>query len=705
LLFVVAAVVDVGNWYVHGKRLQTLVDAGALAGGPKFVGCSLQVDDKSAANTAIRAAALEYAGDFTRYPGTRNFQVQNAPNVHVVLNSAGHWQDNDPVQGEGLDDTINLDGDNNPNTPADPCSVSSLDVKATEDDAPLLFGFIWNIIDPKRNARVQVEPVVQQNGMLPWAVPEDDPAAVAAIFVREDTGGLTPRFPQLLEKQDLSTTPFAEWRTKPDEEAVHVDSPNTGIVILVSKTDDTPTLMGSLYDICNQAPGFVRCYGGHEALDGIGFIHGWASGPATPGSPRIGDVTLSNTDCPEELSAPYFYRSGGCQVGVTAVIDFGVDDPDDVNAEVELDAPGCGGSGCAMEYQGPGPSGTQGIWETTEDATFDPTFEGRAEFSIDWQTSGGGGKKKDDDDDDDDDGGGGSGKSGTFEGVAHPYVADEGSGPIEYLDLDSSDGVPDPSSRQQSPPSRSVIVTVGFRQPFQLESPLAPPEVLRVASPSGSQNQAYDCDENINSVDEIADGCVTSYKENYGDFDDDGVNEWQDILCSAYPNGAGLPPELPQDPAVTPPNCVRIEPGDKIGQFRQGVEARFETPCVPNNWPESEDEYDDFVLNYDFANDPRYVILVITDYSAFQDSGSSEAVPVKHFAGFYATGWDIEGSGPKCLDNEPHPWYGGSYKKSLDNGDVWGHFVNITVSSALGQGNGKPCDFDEVGTCIVQLVE
>ena len=31
--------VDVGNWWVHRKHLQTLVDAGALAAAPKFVGC------------------------------------------------------------------------------------------------------------------------------------------------------------------------------------------------------------------------------------------------------------------------------------------------------------------------------------------------------------------------------------------------------------------------------------------------------------------------------------------------------------------------------------------------------------------------------------------------------------------------------------------------------------------------------------------
>ena len=479
---------------------------------------------------------------------------------------------------------------------------------------------------------------------------------------------------------------------------MNIDSPNTGIVILVSKSDATPTLTGTLFEICNQSPGLVKCYSGDEAEDGIGFIHGWAAEPdGTPVTPRIGDVTLSRTDCSEELAAPYFYRSGGCSVGVTAVIDFGVDDPDDINADVGLDAPGCGGGGCTMAYQGPGPSGTEGIWATTKDATFGTgnQDDGRQDFSIDWETNAGTG---------------GGGNSGTFEGVAHPYIADEASGPIEYFKLDTSDALPDEgdaNSREESLPSRSVIVTVGFRKPFQLESPLAPPVVLRVASPSGSQNQAFDCDENINFADEVANGCVTTYRENYGDFDKNGVNEWQDISCAAYPNGAGLPPPLPQDLAATPPpNCVRVETGDKIGPFRKGLDARFETPsCAPNNWPESEAEYDNFLLDYDFTNDPRYVTLVITDYTAFQGSGSSAAVPVKHFAGFYATGWDVEGGGPKCTDNEPHPWYGTTYKRSLDNGDVWGHFVNITVFSSTGQSNGEPCDFDEVGTCIVQLVE
>ena len=69
LLALSAVVLDVGNMYVHKKNLQTLVDAGAFAGGTKFVGCSFQFGDPVAANQAIKETALQYAGDTTAKPG------------------------------------------------------------------------------------------------------------------------------------------------------------------------------------------------------------------------------------------------------------------------------------------------------------------------------------------------------------------------------------------------------------------------------------------------------------------------------------------------------------------------------------------------------------------------------------------------------------------------------------------------------------
>ncbi|MBA2642137.1 MAG: hypothetical protein H0U82_04320 [Actinobacteria bacterium] len=586
--------------------------------------------------------------------------------------------------------------DSDPLTPGDPCSSRTLSVKATDDDAPFLFGFIPYVADPKKHARVEIQQVVEQSGMLPWAVPEVDPASVAAIFVDENTGAIL-NSPQLLTKMDDVDLPFSEWSTSPPSDLfnisdVDIASENTGVVILVSKQNNTPSLSGTLAEICAQDPGLVTCYAGDGNQSGLSFIHGWSDAPATPAQPRICDVSLVSVTCGDDLSAPYFLRAGDCDLGAKAVIDFAFagnpkpNPPAGIAADVKLDAPGCPGQGCKMEYLGPGATASESIWMTTQNATLDAKL-GRADFSIKWRTERADGSKP----------------SGTFSGVAHPYVANGDSGPVEYLKLTTADApVADPNSRN-SGPDRSVIVKVGLRKPFQVESPLAPPVVLRVASPSGSQNQAFDCDKSINFRNEIANGCQTTYRENYGDFDKDGISEWQDIFCAAYPNGAGLPP----DSSFTgpTPNCVRVETGDKIGQFRQGLSDRFKNPsCAPNNWPESISEYDDFRINYDLANDPRYVTLIITDYGTFLSQGSSEAVPVKYFAGFYVTGWDIVGSQPECPDNEPHPWYAPNYRKSLDNGDVWGHFINITFSSS-GQGNDELCNYDEVGTCIAVLVE
>jgi len=88
LLALGAVVMDVGNWYVLKRHLQTQVDAAALAGATKFVGCSFQFGNPPAANEAIKATALSYAGDRNRDPAASNPQLEDAIDVHAVLNSA-----------------------------------------------------------------------------------------------------------------------------------------------------------------------------------------------------------------------------------------------------------------------------------------------------------------------------------------------------------------------------------------------------------------------------------------------------------------------------------------------------------------------------------------------------------------------------------------------------------------------------------------
>ena len=159
-------------------------------------------------------------------------------------------------------------------------------------------------------------------------------------------------------------------------------------------------------------------------------------------------------------------------------------------------------------------------------------------------------------------GGPGANKQKCFPLVAAPYAGDAASGPLEYVDLATSDaGVPDANSRNQSPPERSFIVTVGLQKPLQLENPLDPPFLLRFASKSGSLNQALDCDAApLNLEDEVRDGCETEYALNYDNWDKDPSTPytWDDITCSAYPSASDLPPPaFINDPT---PNCIALAP-------------------------------------------------------------------------------------------------------------------------------------------------
>ena len=89
-----AIVLDIGNWYVHKRHLQTQVDAAVLAAGPAFVGC---FHAPSAANTAIAETASAYAGDTLRDGSTSNQQVETPNDVRVALNSSRYWQKSDGV--------------------------------------------------------------------------------------------------------------------------------------------------------------------------------------------------------------------------------------------------------------------------------------------------------------------------------------------------------------------------------------------------------------------------------------------------------------------------------------------------------------------------------------------------------------------------------------------------------------------------------
>lgn len=718
-----AVVIALGNVYVHKRHLQTQVDAGAFAGATKFVGCN-PLFDPAGANKAIKAAALEYTGDSLRPPSSidpsftttvRNSQVQEPADVRVALNSATYWDPpngTDPVGGYGLDDSLDPDGDSA--TPGDHCTTRTLDVKATDQDAPLL----WNLLpfspSPKAKARVEIRQIIEQSGMLPFAVPEIDPAAVYAIFVNENTGAVIAS--QQLCNLTVCTlqgpapdNTFSYWTTSAGQQSVDIPAENTSVVILISKNDTSVPMLGTLAATCGQSPGLVRCHAGSSATSGVNFIHGWSDNPGSPKNPHIRDVSLFGCSDP---SAPYFLNSADCALGATVKIDFGVSgdptrrlnqSPPGIEAEARLyHSTDCSGSGDPLAWTGT--LGTESTW--TGGAKFIVAASGRNPLSVGWSS-----KTEEPDPPP-------PGKTktvshnGCFRLVAAPYAADNASGPLEYVDIKNADVPPYPLSidgnSRNTGPNHDVRVTVGLNKPLQITDPLDDPFLLRFASKSGSLNQALDCDQGIVFSDEIADGCQTRYRVNYYDWDKNPATPytWEDLLCAGYPSPSDLPPPTFEPPPGTnAPNCVAAKTGD-VNAMRQGLYERFQDPvCTPNNWPTAPADVNPFFLNYDFANDPRYVTLVITDFTAFTGSGA-ENIPVKYFAGFYATGWDRGPAGggnqTGCPDNDPHPL---GLSSTRDNGDVWGHFVNIVVPSANGGASEELCNFDALGNCIAVLVE
>jgi hypothetical protein len=704
-----AVVLDVGNWYVHKRHLQTQVDAAALAPAPEFTGC-FDTSAWVATDQAIEDHAVGYSGDTLR-PGivgttpseSTNKQLEEPNDVRVVLNGDRYWEPTDgkdpatAPDGYGLDNTLDEQPDD-----ADPpgdgnggfCDEGYIDVKATDEDVPLLWGLIPIKPSAKSHARAKIFDESIAEGILPFAVPEIVPGSVYALFVDESK----PADSAVISRARLCGTPCTSVPgADPTDLAVYQGS-NTAqpigfsdglhdvsVIILTSRSDiaSPDVASNSITTICTQTG--VKCYGSGSPTGGLALIHGYDTGSGP--KPIVRQVDLGGCD-----SAPnqwtYFNLTGDCLVSVTAEIDTsGLVNP---QTRTHLNA-SCSGGGTDMTLSGT----TWTSFETLPEPDNTPGKLGQVPISISWKAAGSGGWS-------------------CLGMVARPYTRNAKSGPVYYLKLTATGSdlnpIPNAYSTPEEPTKQPITynVTVGLQPPLRTQTLSDKAVVIRFASEDDpSLTQSIDCDEDSfqypapydslpKDAAEIAYGCVTPYKENpTGD-------------CSAYSLG-DLPPDYETTTFDNAPNCAQSKNG-QVSSLRKGLVARLNEPtCAPNNWPDppiTPDKVTELVTN--FGDDPRLVTLVVTEFQAFSGGGAT-IIPIRYFAGFYITGKDVSAQSPRCPGEDLHPIYGDTYstakKQKLDDGDVWGYFVTRVEYGSSGMGEGD-CDFTGLPqNCVLQLVK
>ncbi len=690
LLFVVGFVIEIGNWLEHRRHAQVQVDSGALAAGTAFSGCFLE---PAQANAKIEMEAHRYAGDSqfsSLYPaeteGPYNLQVDDPTRVQFALNAGAYPP--------GATDFA----------AGQPCDTRYLDVRANDIDIPSFFAGVLpdglDFVDVTARAQVEIRKVKKLSGFLPWVVPEERPNDVIAIFIDEGSGAV--RGVQPLGQgsiQQLNGEPVSIWGG--NAQFMGHSQAGTGVVIATSRRPaGTVSTSGTLAQICGQDPDRVACFAGSSATSGLWYIQGFTNGtgcvttagpPPTGGvcsQPRLLSVTLQTATCGDN-SAPYYLLHGDCNVQVRANVDFGSN---------PLAFPTCAklsANGTALAYSG---SGT--LW--TGSVTI-PDLSGRNPINLDWGTwrNGGGSSCNQT-----------SRFNGSFAKVSAPYAVDDDAGPVAYLQVtDAISGSPLGSLGTSSNSLHTTYVTVGLEPPLRVASPGDPPILLRLASRSGSRNQALDCDENQpgnprNLADEVRDGCKTFYAVNErGEVCQDGAGGGPD-----WGNGPGLthlpPPTFDPDPV---PDCVALATGD-VTAMTQGLKDRFETPCSPNNWAT-------YRANGQLPpdDDPRWVTLVVSNSTATISAGQgSGVVPIRIFAGFYVTGYFHRNNGavgcpddpstPVADGDDPHP-NGVDPSSNRAKGDVWGYFVTNVILDINAEESSELCAFNELGVCTAVLTE
>jgi putative Flp pilus-assembly TadE/G-like protein len=636
-------VADVGHWFEHKRHLQMQADAGALAGGPFLMNCP---------NTApATTTARRYAGD-PGAAGAYNTQVGGSASgtVTVLINSKTFAAGGPPP-----DDT------------GDMCGTMTLDVKITEQNVPLFFripGLFNRVAAINARARVSAMGISSSSGALPIAAPDVDPSQVTVVFINEATGAEIGR-------KALVNTGTANglsiWDNTASPLSVPINTDKVGVRVIMSQA-------GGSTDCANP---FVACYDSGSA-NGILMIRGYPTGGSAvqPNPPIARDVTLFNGSCAD----PYFTSViTTCTVGVSANVDFGVNNPNSVKGRVFATI-----NGVQHELNFDNPSKRFVSTGANQFPFFSiPANSGPFPVQLTWAVEGNGSIIN---------GQACTNKNnnpcqGSFGTVQRVFSANTiRSGPVKLAQVWENGNFWANSFAQGT--THDLVVKIGLTPDLKNATSVNDPIVsLRVVG--GSQNQSLDCEppgyqpsnppgmSKTNLKDELAWGCAPTYTQNPGN------------PCPATPTELWASPE--------PWNCVALQTGSATNQVPAGLNQRIlgndkPSSCTaPNHWSQFPN------IN---PGDPRILDVFIVPYGSFSGSGSG-TVPVLKFATFYVTGWTASGGGfsNPCQGNGDDP------VPNNDAGNIVGHFIKYVSALNQGGSNGQPCDPNGFEPCVAVLTD
>jgi len=367
ILIIGSMVVSIGSWYTHGKHLQTKVDAGAFAGGSAW---AFPCGDPLLGNSpVIEEQARKYVGQHMKADGsaysTTTFNPQvgkvQGDQIHAVLNGPDYYDgDTNPSPSEKIDPAGSI------------CDAAILDVKATEQNSPLLWGWLPFFPDIKKKARVQIEETEGVSGLLPIAVRVPAPVSMAVVFYDQTAG---PTYGTILDNDAVvangnAVRYFYEnngifglpsglggWSTFNAADLASWSkfnlSPNTGVAIAISfrracATNAPPGLQtgaapcfedvgfSNVNQLCNQGSTtqVAQCFFStgdwptQAQQPGLHFIHGFPDTTFTNAPPKVEEAWLTNNGC---NATAYFNQEpiNGCSAQVHVKVDLGsvMEDP------------------------------------------------------------------------------------------------------------------------------------------------------------------------------------------------------------------------------------------------------------------------------------------------------------------------------------------------------------------------------------------